>query len=137
NLLVVAGFSRLKPATTSNSGHYSQRVTSGILYAGIGLEQAQVFVLGIAIGHAGQIIAHGSLHLAVPSPPAVALRQLPGRPAVLLEKKPEKALTFVRHAHDPVMAIDAPVQELFERRFEGPQLRSGPDQHAGSPVHVV
>src|SRR5262245_11242217 len=60
-----------------------------ILYRAVGLEQPQVLLLGVAVRHAGEVVADGPLDQAVARPPGVALRKELGGARELVEELPQ------------------------------------------------
>src|SRR5581483_914626 len=82
-----------------------------ILHARIGLKKPEVFVLGITVGHAGEIIADGALQDGLLGTLRIALGQLFGRPAILGKNLLHEPPTLGRHAHDPMMSVDSLMQK--------------------------
>ena len=94
--------------------YFCNVVVAIILYICIGLKQAQVFILGIAVGHAGQVVADRALQGASQRPPRVIsqrgidyVKKLPTAPA---QKQAVDRLAFFQdylNHSDNLIAEDA------------------------------
>src|SRR5205809_7088358 len=93
-------------------------VVAIILYICIGLKQAQVFILGVAVGHARQVVADRALQRTSQRPPRVTLGELLRNAAVFIKQRPQEAAALGVPADDTVVAIDTLVTERLHSSRE-------------------
>src|SRR5262249_31112632 len=119
-----------KLPTTSGTSLPGDRIRGRvtILYDGVRLEQAEKFVLSIATGHAGHVIADGALRPIITHAATVALRQQSRRTAKLVEELTNDPAAFDGHALDAIVIVHTPAQELFQVGLECLHFRTRLDQ---------
>src|SRR5437879_6484088 len=94
----------------------------------MGLKQPEILILGVTVGHARKIVTNRTFDFSGTRTLGIAFRHL-FRPATKLRKQQlQEALALAGHARDPVMTVDALLQESFQAGFEGPYVRTGDNQ---------
>ncbi len=97
----------------------------------------QVFLLGEAVGHPRDIVAHHSRQRVAFAPASKARRQQFRKAAKLVKQRPNDSASLVLHAHHPVMAINPLVEKLLELGLERGHFRTARHQRARRLTDVV
>src|SRR5262249_48036160 len=93
-------------------------------------------ILGEAVGHAGEVIADGTLNRSGLGTPLIAFRQKHGVLAKLVEKCVQEAPALRGHALDAAMVVDPAVPKLLQIFFDCLELRAGSGQGTGRLAHL-
>src|SRR3989338_7707132 len=91
-------------------------------YFFVGLEEFTVFVLGIAVRHAGDVVADDAVWPLFLQALLASRMQLFGTRQVDLKQRPDEAARLVGHAHDPVVAVQFFLEEKPQLLAERPHL---------------